>query len=408
MKSSKLIAEEFELTNLPDDFHDNPYLYYQALREHLPVKRLSDGSVLLSRYRDLDQVYRQQAVFSSDKRAEFKPKFGDSSIYEHHTSSLVFNDPPGHTRVRHLMQGALSAKAVSHMSEGLISLVDRLLDDAETRGTIDLIDDFASAIPVEVIGNLLGIPLQDRGPLRDWSLSILGALEPSSSVEFLNEASRSVDEFVLFLRDLIAQRRKQLGNPEVDVLSRLIIGEGKRGGKTELSDTELYHNCIFLLNAGHETTTNLIGNGLMALLDWPEQLQKLLAAPELIDSAVEEFLRFESSNQLGNRRAMETCEVGGVALEAGTLITLCIGAANRDPDVFDNADSLDIARSPNRHLAFAVGPHFCLGANLARLEATIAIGRFLQRFPRYECAGGLERGKRVRFRGYLHAPVRLW
>lgn len=399
------IARDFDLRALPADFHDDPFRYYRALREHDPVKRLPDGSVFLTRYADLDQVYKDPAGFSSDKRAEFLPKYGQSLTYEHHTTSLVFNDPPLHTQVRRILQGALGPRAIAEMEPGLISLIDRLLDDLEARGEGDIIEDFASAIPIEVIGNLLGVPVADRGPLRRWSLTILGALEPAISPAALDAANAAIAEFLAYLDILVAERRARLGNPETDVLSRLIIGEAN-GEK--LGHRELLQNCIFLLNAGHETTTNLIGNGLALLLDWPEEKRRLAADPEgQIRPAIEEFLRFESSNQLGNRRATADCVVGGVPLAAGTLITLCIGAANRDPARFADPDRLDLGRNPNRHLAFATGTHTCLGMNLARLEGRIAIAGFLRRFPDYALRAPAIRGGRVRFRGYTSLPVRL-
>jgi cytochrome P450 len=199
-------------------------------------------------------------------------------------------------------------------------------------------------------------------------------------------------------------RRRRPGDPDVDVLTRLILGEqdGER-----LTGTELLHNCIFLLNAGHETTTNLIGNALDALLDWPAQRARLVADPSLVGTAVEEFLRFESSNQLGNRIATAPAVIGGLPFPAGTRVTLCIGAANRDPSRFADPDRLDVGRTPNRHLAFGAGPHLCVGLQLARLEARVAICAFLARFPQYERAAPPVRGGRARFRGLLHLPVRL-
>jgi cytochrome P450 len=202
----------------------------------------------------------------------------------------------------------------------------------------------------------------------------------------------------------VVRRRARPGDPERDVLTRLIQGEADGD---RLTHTELLHNCVFLLNAGHETTTNLIGNALHTLTQWPQEKARLLAQPGLIRSAVEEFLRFESSNQLGNRITTREVEVGGTTLPPGTQITLCIGAANRDPDQFPDPDRLDLARAPNRHLAFGSGPHQCAGMHLARLEGRVAIGRFLARFPRYALAGEPVRGGRVRFRGFLRLPCQL-
>jgi hypothetical protein len=277
---------------------------------------------------------------------------------------------------------------------------------------VDLVDDFASAIPIEVIGNLLQVPTNERGPLRDWSLAILGALEPQLDAAQLARGNRAVSDFSAYLRDLVARRRANPGDPARDVLTRLIQGETGGAGAgvgvgamDRLTEAELLQNCIFLLNAGHETTTNLIANGLMCLLQWPDQQRLLLDQPDLIDGAVEEILRFESSNQLGNRLATADAVVGGVAIAAGTRITLCIAAANRDPAVYADPGRFDITRSPNRHLAFGFGAHQCVGLSLARLEGRIAIGRFLQRFPGFALAGPAQRGGRVRFRGWLKLPL---
>jgi cytochrome P450 len=255
-----------------------------------------------------------------------------------------------------------------------------------------------------VIGNLLDVPQEEREPLRNWSLAILGALEPVIGPEVFARGNAAVKEFLAYLETLVERRRKKPGNPDRDVLTRLIQGEdnGER-----LTEKELLHNCIFLLNAGHETTTNLIGNGLVALSGNPAQKTRLIDNPDLIKTAVEEILRFESSNQLGNRMTTESIELGGVTLAAGTPLTLCIGAANRDPAQFSDPENLDIGRTPNRHLAFATGAHQCAGMALARLEGAIAISRFVARFPGYALNGAPVRGGRARFRGFLSVPCAI-
>jgi hypothetical protein len=398
------LIDGFDLRRLPAAFYADPFPYYHALRAHTPIRRMPDGSVLLTRYADCLAVYKDALAFSSDKTAEFRPKYGDSLLFQHHTTSLVFNDPPLHTRVRRLILGALTPRAIDGMEPGLVALVDMLLERMAQRGTVDLIEDYASAIPIEIIGNLLHVPHDERGPLRDWSLAILGALEPALTPEQLERGNRALRDFLAYLETLVARRRARPGDPERDVLTRLIQGEadGER-----LTHAELLHNCVFLLNAGHETTTNLIGNALHALTQWPQEKARLLAQPDLIRSAVEEFLRFESSNQLGNRITTREVEVGATLLPQGTQITLCIGAANRDPEQFPDPDRLDLARAPNRHLAFGSGPHQCAGMHLARLEGRVAIGRFLARFPRYTLAGEPVRGGRARFRGFLRLPCIL-
>jgi len=396
------LARNFDLRHLSPEFYADPYPVYHALRAHEPVKRMPDGSLFLTRFRDVQAVYRDPKTFSSDKTVEFRPKYGDSPLYTHHTTSLVFNDPPRHTRVRKLIAGALTARAIAAMEPGLVQLVDGLLDAAAERGRIDLIGDFASAIPVEIIGNLLDVPHAERAPLRDWSLAILGALEPSLTDAQFERGNRAVSEFVDYLRGLVARRRREPGDPQHDVLTRLIQGEA---GSEQLSEEELLQNCIFILNAGHETTTNLIGNGLVTLTEWPDQRAALLAEPSLIESAIEECLRYESSNQLGNRMTTVDTEIGGLPVARGTPVTLCIGAANRDPEQFADPDRFDIRREPNRHLAFGFGIHQCAGLSLARLEARIAIGRFVRRFPSYRLDGEPTRGGRVRFRGFAQVPL---
>jgi cytochrome P450 len=409
MSPQSELAQSFDLARLDRAFLDDPYPTYRALREHNPVHRLPDGTYFLTRYDDLIEVYRDAKTWSSDKKIQFKPAFGDSLLYEHHTTSLVFNDPPIHTRVRKLLAPAFTPRALKALQPRIEALVDRLLDAAAERGAIDLIEDFAAAIPVQLIGDMLGIPYDERGPLRNWSLKILGALEPVLSKEQFESGVTAVAEFKDYLRGLVARRRRGGAEDKAEILSTL-IGGSELVGATEksgdrLSELELLHNCIFLLNAGHETTTNLIGNSVDLLIRHPNALRELAAHPELIETAVEEFLRMESSNQLGNRRAAAPARIGDVAIPAGTYVHLCIGAANRDPMQFPDPDRLDLRRQPNRHLAFGFGIHTCAGNSLARMEAQVAIGKLVRRFESIERAGEFVRGGRARFRGFLRYPV---
>jgi len=397
----------FQLSSLPPGFYDDPYPVYRALREQDPVRVLDNGSVFLTRYDDVAAMYRNPTA-SSDKRREFGPKYGDTPLFEHHTTSLVFNDAPLHTRVRKLLLGAVNQRAIARMEPGVVALVDTLLEDmarrSQAKGEVDLIEDFAAAIPVEVIGNLLSFPREDRGPLRGWSLAILAALEPVPTPAMLEAGNRAVTDFLDALRKLVAHRRAQPLDPQEDVLTRLIQGEvdGER-----LSELELLHNCIFLLNAGHETTTNLIGNGLDALMRYPNELRRLREEPSLLAPAIEEMLRYESPLQFNNRMLREPTRIGDREFAAGTFVTLCIGAANRDPSQFDDPERFDVARKPNRHVGFGHGDHACAGMNVARMEARIAVGRLLARFPVLERAGAPRRDRRVRFRGFQSLPVRV-
>jgi cytochrome P450 len=365
------------------------------------VKRLPDGSVFLSRYADVALCYRDPRM-SSDKKAEFGPKFGvGTPLFRHHTTSLVFNDPPLHTRVRKLLAAAFTPRAIALLQPRIEAVVDEILERHASQGRMDLVQDFAFRLPVEVICDMLGVPAGERTPFRRYSLAILGALEPVAGPERQAAGNAAVAEFSAYLDRLIAERA---GRPadDHDILGTLIHGEvdGER-----LSHDELVQNCIFLLNAGHETTTNLIGNTVDALLRFPDELARLRADPALIKSCVEEGLRFESSNQLGNRRLAADMELGGERLAAGTYVHIGIGAANRDPAQFAEPDRFDIARDPNRHFAFGSGVHMCLGAVLARLEGTIAIGRLVSRCDGLARDGDVERGGRVRFRGFNRYPI---
>jgi cytochrome P450 len=395
----------FTLADPPAGFVDDPYPFYAELRRHSPVHRIAPNAWLLTRHADVSALYRSPHA-RSDKKREFAPKFGEGTpLFEHHTTSLVFSDPPLHTRVRRLLMGALNQRAIRRMEAGVVALVDGLLDALPGHARPDLIDHFAAEIPVEVIGNLLDVPRSERAPLRGWSLAILSALEPAPGAERLAIGHAAVTEFLAYLRGLVAHRRAHPGDPEADVLTRLIVGE--HDGE-KLTETELLHNCIFLLNAGHETTTNLLGNGVHALLTHRDQWLRLVADPEaLVDTAVEELLRFESPLQLNNRQLAEAIELPGATLPAGDFVTLGIGAANRDPAAFDAPDRLDIARKPNPHVAFGHGSHACAGMNVARLEARIALSALARRYPRLDLAGAPERDPRVRFRGFRHVPLRL-
>lgn len=393
--------DAFDLASPPEGFIENPFPIYAEMRQNSPVLKQKDGSYILTRYEDLNRIYRDTKTFISDKKEVFKPKYGNSPLYEHHTTSLVFNDAPLHTRVRKIMVGAMNPRAIAQMEPGLNRLVDDLIVRMKNKNSVDLIEDFAAAIPVEVIGNLLDIPYDQREPLRDWSLAILGALEPSLSQEQLEVGNKAVEDFKEYLKDVVDDRSRNPGDPAIDVLTRLIQSE-----EGDLSEVELLQNCIFILNAGHETTTNLIGNALASLYDYKEQCEELIKNPDYITTAIDEFLRFESPNQFGNRLTTAEVEISGVSIPPNSDLHLCIGAANRDPEVFANPEKLDISRKPNKHLAFAGGPHTCVGLSLARMEGRIAVSKFLEHFPNYSITDA-ERSPRIRFRGYSSLSAEL-
>lgn len=396
MRLTPSTARDFALSRVDHEFAQDPYPDFAMLRDHAPLCRQPDGSVVVSRYDDVRTVLTDSARFSSDKRVDFLPKFGDSPLYEHHTTSLVFNDPPYHTRVRKLLQPFFSVQALRHMEASVSRMVDELLDRAAERGTIDVVADFAVAIPLNLVGDLLGVPRSEREPLREWAGLILGGLEPVRTPEQLAAGNRAVEEFKDYLHRLIAWKR---ANPsktaEIDILWTLIQAADAGNGLTEL---EIVHNSIFMLNAGHDTTTSLISNGVDLLLRHPEQHERLKTDRALLKPAIEEMLRFESPLQIGNRRSLVGAEIQGTAVPAGTFIHVAIAAANRDPRQFEDPDRFDVGREPNKHVAFGHGIHFCAGNAVARMEAQIAFAKLMERFPRMRRAGPTRRPDRSRFR----------
>ena len=397
-----LDTQSFDLNAIGPDFIDDPHPTLHALRRERPVHENPDGSVYLTRHADCLKVYQSRDMLS-DKTREFGRKFGKCPLLTHHTTSLIYNDPPYHTVVRKLIAGAFTPRKLAEMEPLIDGIVDRLLDEVEDRGTLDLIDDFAMMLPTEIISFMLGIPKADRPKLRGFSLAILGALDPVVPPDRLAAGNAAVTEFSAILSDLIDHRRRNPdGAAQGEVLEALIFGEhdGRR-----LTQEELIQNCIFLLNAGHETTTSFVGNSIGLLLDNPGQHRMLLDDRGLIASAVEEFLRVESPLQIGNRLAGADIDLGDRVIPKGTYIHTSIAGANRDPAVFPDPDRLDITRDPNRHIAFITGIHVCLGASLARIEGRIALGKFVRRFPRLRANGPRARIPLARFRGWASLPV---
>ena len=402
--TNQMDASSFDLNAIDRRFINDPYPTLANLREHDPVHFNPDGSVYLTRYNDVRAVYQDRTMVS-DKTIAFKDKFGEGPLYTHHTTSLIFNDPPYHTTVRKLLAHAFTPRKLAEMEPLIENIVDNLLDDLQGSGDVDFVTAFAMRLPTEVISFMLGVPKEHRHKLRGFSLAILGALDPVVSEQRLTSGNEAVTEFSEMLDDLINYRR---ANPEGagqgEVLEALIFGEFE-GRK--LSQEELIQNCIFLLNAGHETTTSLMANGVGMFLQAPDQYQLLRDRPELIESAVEEILRYESPLQIGNRLTSTDTEIGGVQIPAGTYIHTSIAGANRDPAIFENPNTIDFARNPNRHIAFITGIHVCLGATLARYEGKIAFRKLVKRFPKMIAAGTPERMPLARFRGYSDLPVRF-
>lgn len=362
----------------------DPYPIYHQLRAEDPV-HWSDawGCWVLTRYADVIAVLRDYRRFTNvgriasfldqlpaNVRAQIRP------LYDNFTVGMPNTDPPEHTRVRGLVNSAFTARVVDGMRPRVQEIVDGLLDQAESGGAMEVIGSFAYPLPAIVIAEMLGVPAEDRDRFKAWSDDIVafhGTGRPH--IETIMKSTAALLETKAWLLRLIEARRKQ---PEDDLISALVAAE-ERGEM--LSETELVATCITLLTAGHETTTGLIGNGLLALLRHPDQLRKLRENPALIGTAVEEFLRFDTSFLRAWRLTAEDVEIGGKRIPKGQTLSLMLGAANRDPAQFEEPDRLDITRDPNLHTSFGWGIHFCAGAPLARREAEIAFTTLLRRFP---------------------------
>ena len=398
------ISRDFDLNAISPSFIENPYPTIDILRQESPVHENPDGSVYLTRYQDCLAVYRSRDMLS-DKNEAFGEKFGQCPLLEHHTTSLIFNDPPYHTVVRKLISGAFTPRKLREMEVLIETIVDDLLDTIAEQNTIDMVADFGTILPTEIISFMLGIPKEFRQKLRGYSISILGARDPVVSNERMHAGNQAVSEFSEILNDLINYRRENPDSAQQgEVLESLIFGEHE-GRK--LDQEELIQNCIFLLNAGHETTTSLVSNSVSLFLDHPEQHRKLLDDPSLIEGAVEECLRVESPLQIGNRQAATDFTFGDHRISKGTYIHTSIAGANRDPSVFADPHKFDIERKNNKHIAFITGIHVCLGATLARMEGRIALGKLLTRFPNMQRDGDAERLPLARFRGFTRLPVKL-
>ncbi len=362
----------------------DPYPLYKKLREKDPVhrSRLFPG-VLMTRYEDVNAVLRDPR-FSADDRNQ--PNFDAERAKaiaagvltqeeSERSQSMLRLDPPDHTRLRSLVTRAFTPRAVESLRPRVEAIVQELLDEVAARGSMDVIEDLAYPLPVIVIAELLGIPTEDRAQFKEWSSAIAAQLGFSNDYAQARKAQFAGRELRRYLEGVAEERRRE---PREDLLSALLAAE-QEGDK--LTADEVYATTELLLIAGNETTTNLIGNGLLALLRRPEQLQALREDCALMPEGVEELLRFDSPVQATSRIAIEDMDFQGTAIKKGMQAMLFLGGANHDPAQFERPDELDVSRKDVRHLAFGHGIHFCLGAPLARLEAPIALNVMIQRFP---------------------------
>jgi cytochrome P450 len=383
------------------EFVADPYPTYQRLRSEDPVHHSPLGFWVLTRYEDVVANLRDPRFAKEPMIAAVAARLGISPVGI--GVSMLDRDPPDHTRLRSLASKAFTPRVVEALRPRIQQIVDELLDGVADAHAMDLIEQFAYPIPVAVICEMLGVPVADHERFKGWSLDLARGLDsimlgPES--EIFKRSGQAREGLTHYMRELINERRR---SPRADLLSALIAAE-EAGDK--LTETELVAMCILLLVAGHETTVNLIGNGMLALLRHPDQLRLLRERPELIVTAVEELLRYDGPVQRTARTPTEDVVVGGKTIPKGEIVMPFIGAADRDPAQFRDPERLDITRADNRHIAFGWGIHFCLGAPLARIEGQIAINTLLKRFPKLALAvAEPEHRHSLTLRGLVSMPV---
>ncbi len=389
---------------------DNPYSFYAQLREQDPVHWDEQmGFWVLTGYQDIVDVYastqfsRAQGLMHNFERLTPEEKQIAAPVYDSFAQTLMYTDPPTHGRLRGLMNPPFMPRHVQYMNDGIIAIINELLDHAQEKESVDLIHDLAYPLPVLVIAEMIGLPKADWKQFKDWSddlFAVLGTMQHSK--ELLTQAASSLKEMSAYITKI------SQNNPNNSVRSLIGYMTDKTKNAAEISNDELISNISVLLGAGHETTSNLIGTGLLALIQHPEQFEQLRNNPALIDNAVEELLRYDSPVQIAYRAAITDVEVGGKIIKKGQIVNLILGAGNRDPEQYATPNQFDIHRKVGRHLAFGLGIHFCLGAHLVRLEARLAIEALLKRYKHFELeTTQFEWQSQPIFRGLKSLPVKF-
>ena len=384
-----------------ENFITSPYAVYRCLREEAPVAWVpwseDTGQWWITDYATCAEVLRDQR-FSKDIVKRFNPE--EATPIDR---SMLFRDPPAHTRLRNLVNRSFTPRTIERLAPRIETLVDELLDGLDRDGGGDFMAAFALPLPVTVIAELLGVPSGDRPAFRRWSADLIGASDATNQSEAGYDAALAAEASIAqYFRDMMTLRRLR---PTEDLTS-LLLQVHDAGDR--LDEGELLGMLTLLLVAGHETTVNLLGNGLAALMESPAAWERLRADPSLADSAVEEMLRYDAPVQRATFRwSLEATEVAGVVIPEGASVAVVIGSANRDGEQFPDPDRLDIARTPNRHLAFGRGIHFCLGAPLARLEGRLALEGLTRRWAGATIAEGVVRRPNTAFRGFRHLPIRI-
>lgn len=370
--------------------HSDPIPFYAYLLEHEPLCYLEEPRFwVASRYEDVNRILKDPLFVREYRNAvpkhqqlELPPPSKEwNPVNELLDNWMLFRDAPTHTRLRRIVSHAFLPQTLERLKPKIRAIAGYLVERMDEDPQPDLIASFAFPLPVIVIAELLGVPPEDRELFKNWSHTFARVLEGGDQpAEFAQQAKRAAEDISDYFRCLIAERKS---TPREDLVSELVTAQEQADALTE---QELIATCVLMLVAGHETTVNLIGNSVFVLLNHPEQLARLIECPELITSAVEEVLRFESPVRTTTRIASADCEIRGQTIRQGQTVSVMLGAANRDPAQFEQPNRFDIRRMQNRHLAFASGSHFCLGAPLARMEGEIAMSALLERFPQLRLA----------------------
>ena len=407
------VADDAMLFNPFDPtFRADPYPFYDRLRSIEPVHVSPFGFTVLTRYDDIARTLRG-AEFARDVEAHAgeptdpvrkarRDRFRERIESGRAAKNILNLDPPDHTRLRRLVTLAFTTSAIERLRPRIQQLVDDVLDVAAERGSMEMVDELAFTMPFQVISDMLALPTDRSDEIRDWSEALTASLEPTADDRVMDEAEAASVQMGDYLRDVIEQRRTHLGD---DLLSALLVVE-EAGDR--LSTAELLSFVVLLYVAGHETTVNLIGNGTLALLRHPDELRRWANDPSYDNTAVDELLRYDGPVQQTVRVPTQNVRYGDVEVAAGTMVMTVLGAANHDPGVFDDPHVLRLDRAnAGRHLAFSGGVHYCLGASLAKLEASVAIGSLIRRFPDVQLAGEPHWRDRLTIRGVDHLPLSL-
>lgn len=391
--------------DVPKTYRDNPYPWFKLLRDQDPVHTNRDGSLLITRYDDVKMVWRDLTA-AVDKREQFRAKFGEGPLLEHHTTGMLFRDPPDHDRLRAIVNPFFATASVASLRPEIESITERLLSQIEDATEIEFVSTFAFKLTISVICKMLGVPVEDGEQIQEYGKRLLYPLNPSVSAEDIASGHEAVAQFKAYLHPHLERIR---GQKRIDKGASILaaLADAERSG-AEISEDEILHMCIIALNGGHESTTNLIAMSLHTLLDNPDQMEAFKRQGDDVHTALEELIRFISPIQFQGRRTTRAITLSGVDVPPSTELVFGVAAANHDDRIFEKPDCLDLARKPNAHIGFGAGVHVCIGRALAKLESSIALPALFRHFRLVERSAPAVIGPSIRFRGLQSLPVTLY